>query len=53
MDFSEHCSDWLRQMETLRTDSIPYDEVKFENVKVLIDNYSASPILTQMVESNR
>lgn len=53
MDFSKHCSDWLRQMETLRTDSIPYDEVKFENVKVLIDNYSASPILTQMVESNR
>lgn len=40
-------------METLRTDSIPYDEVKFENVKVLIDNYSTSPILTQMVEDNR
>ena len=44
---------WLRQMETLRTDSIPYDEVKFENVKVLIDNYSTSPILAQMVEDNR
>ena len=44
---------WVRQMETLRTDSIPYDEVKFENVKVLIDNYSTSPILAQMVEDNR
>ena len=44
---------WLRQMETLRTSSIPYDEVKFENVKVLIDNYSTSPILTQMIEDNR
>ena len=53
MDFSEHCSNWLRQMETLRTSSIPYDEIKFENVKLLVDNYSISPILAQMVENNR